>query len=79
MTDVLTDIDLDEIEGVRLAPEALKVVQWRNEWLRAAGYSRRNAKKIAYATEINWHIAYDIRKQCDNEELCMEVLFGREE
>ncbi len=66
MTRVLTD---------ELSPEAEKVVNWRYTWLCAAGYTKRNARIIATATEIDWRFASTLRKNCDDEGLCMRILF----
>jgi len=72
MTRVLTDVDLDEIE---LSPEATKVIDWKIEWLRVAGYTKRNSSLIASSPEIDYHIACDMLKQSKDEELCMRILF----
>jgi hypothetical protein len=62
---------------IATAPEHLKVVEFRYNWMLAAGYGQKNAEKIAKATNVDWHTAYDIRKKCADEQLCMKVLFGR--
>jgi hypothetical protein len=72
MTRVLTDIDLDEIE---LSPEATKVIEWRKEWLRAAGYTKRNSSLIASSSTIDYRYACDMLKHSRDEELCMRILF----
>lgn len=54
-----------------------KVIDFKLEWLRVAGYSERNALKIARDETVDWHVAVNIRKRCQDEKLCMKVLLGR--
>jgi hypothetical protein len=72
MTNVLTDTDLDEIE---LSSEAVKVIAWRLKWLRAAGYSKRNAQTIAEVPTIDWRFACNLLKNTNDQELAMKILF----
>ena len=72
MTRVLTDRDADETFG----EEQGKVVEFRFTWLRDAGYSTQNADKIAHDLSQDWHFAVKLRKQCDDEKLCMRILYG---
>lgn len=55
--------------------EHMKVVNFRLEWLLHAGYKPGNADKIAHATRIDWHFACTLRENCDDEHLCMKILF----
>lgn len=73
MTRVLTDRDSDEMP--ELSPEEAKVIDWRFQWLCAAGYTKRNARLIASETKIDWRFASTLRKNCDDEELAMRILF----
>lgn len=57
-------------------PPLQKVIDFRLEWLQRSGYSKGNAVKIAEAVDIDWHTAVDIRQACDDETLCMRILFG---
>lgn len=52
-----------------------KVVNFKLEWLLSAGYGKGNAIKIA-ESEVDWHLAYDLRMRCEDEKLCMRILFG---
>lgn len=61
---------------VELENETTKVVKFRQEWLRAAGYSKRNAELIASDLDLDWHFAHDLRKKCSDEDLCMRILYG---
>jgi len=55
-------------------PEERRVIEWRMEWLRAAGYSKRNARVIAERTSIDWRFACDLLKNSDNQTLAMKIL-----
>lgn len=57
-----------------LSDEAEKVIKWRRQWLRSAGYSRRNAELIATETKIDLHFACDLMKKTEDEDLCMKIL-----
>lgn len=72
MTEVVTDRDMgDETE---LSQESEKVIKWRKQWLKQAGYSRRNADLIASDTNIDLHFACDLIKKTEDEDLCMKIL-----
>ena len=77
MAEVLTDIDLDE-NDYRRQPDHIKVLTWRTQWLSAAGYNIRNNDKIARDTSVDLHFACDLRKRCEDEKLCMRILYGSE-
>jgi hypothetical protein len=63
------------VETVEISREAEKVINWRKEWLRLH-YTKRNAGMIARDISIDLHFAVDLRKRCDDEELCMRILYG---
>lgn len=73
MTRVLTKKPEDDFE---IAPERRKVIDFRLEWLRAAGYTKRNAELIASDLSIDWHFACDLRQRCVDESLCMRIIYG---
>jgi hypothetical protein len=62
---------------IATAPEQVKVVEFRYQWLVSAGYTKKNAEKIAQDVTIDWHTAYDLRQRCADERLCMRILFGK--
>jgi len=64
-----------ETETIELSRDAEKVLNWRKEWLRRL-YNRHNANKIARDSSIDLHFAVDLRRRCDDEELCMRILYG---
>jgi len=64
-----------EYEETELSPEATKVIEWKIEWLRHAGYTKRNSALIASSSEIDYHFACDLLKQSKDEALCMRILF----
>ena len=72
MAKVLTDRDLDETE---LYPESERVIQWRLDWLRAGGYSNKNARLIAAAVHVDWRFANNLLESCGDEKLAMRILF----
>lgn len=49
---------LTETVVIEHEPERVKVVAWRYEWLRHAGYSTRNAELLA-SSSIDLHFACD--------------------
>lgn len=54
------------------------VVDWRLKWLILDGqYKPKNAEKIAVDTSIDYRFAIDLRKNCQDEKLCMRILFGK--
>jgi len=61
-----------------LEPESVRVYEWRLEWLRAAGFTKRNAAKIANS-DIDWHYACDLLKNCEekgfDQAFVMDLLF----
>ncbi len=57
------------------SPEQQNVIKMRYTWLRNAGWTDKNATLIAESLDINWHLAYDMRKQCKDETLLLKVLF----
>ena len=62
---------------VELSREAERVIKWRKDWLRVH-YSPRNANKIARDTSIDLHFAVDLRNRCEDEGLCMRILYGED-
>jgi len=62
-------------EVVELSQEAAKVINWRQQWLRAAGYAKTNAELIATSVEIDLHFACDLLKNGCTENQAMEILF----
>lgn len=56
-----------------------RVILWRLQWLRAAGWSRRNAQLIASDTKVDWRFANDLLKNCKekgyDEDFAMKLLF----
>lgn len=65
------------IEVLDRAPEEQKVIDFRLQWLLHAGYKVRNAEKIAKDLSIDWHFAVKLHDECEDEKLCMRILFGR--
>ena len=63
-----------EKDEVRLSNEAQRVLQWRYNWLIAAGYSHDNANTIAIRADIDWHDAGDLLRACGNEEQALTIL-----
>lgn len=61
--------------AVREVTEHDRVVNHRLQWLLTA-YSVRNAERIANDLSIDWHFAYDLRQKCQDEALCMRVMYG---
>lgn len=63
---------------VELDREAVRVIEWRMEWLCGAGYTKRNAQLIA-TSEIDWRYACDLLENCKkkgyDEQFVMELLF----
>ena len=51
-------------EEVELGRECVKVYEWRLQWLRAGGFNKRNAKLLA-GSDIDWHYANDLLKNCE--------------
>lgn len=51
---VLTELDSEDT----------RVYEWRLEWLRAGGFTQVNAIKIANS-DIDWHYANDLLKNCE--------------
>lgn len=47
-----------------LSSEAVKVYEWRLEWLRHGGFTKHNAIKIA-DSDIDWRYAVDLLKNCE--------------
>lgn len=73
----MTSVRDTEMYGlVEIDEEDQRVINFRYEWLRAAGYSHKNAEKIADDKDIDWHFACDLLKQCKDEKLAMRVLYG---
>jgi hypothetical protein len=68
--DMKTTIDRDVEET-----EYTKVINFRETWLRHAGYNKANASKIAREASIDWHFACELYERCTNEALCMKILF----
>lgn len=67
---------LTDREEVEVSQELQRVIQHRYEWLLSAGWTRRNAQLVASDMEIDWHFAYNLRKQCEDEALCMRIIYG---
>lgn len=75
MTRILTDTDADVTP---LSEDQIKVVNFRFEWLHSAGWSRSNANRIAEDLSVDWHFAHDLIKQCPDEKLALQIIYGRE-
>ena len=60
---------------IELSPEAARVINWRQQWLRSSGYTKRNAELIATDISINYRFACELLENSGNEELCMRILF----
>ena len=58
-----------------LSKEDQRVINFKLTWLLDAGYEIPNARKIANDSSIDWHFAVDLRKNCSDEDLCMDILF----
>lgn len=71
MARVLTDRDADETQ---MSEEWQRVVNHRLRWLLAAGYTTRNAEKIASATTIDWHFACELLKNGCDEKVAVKIL-----
>jgi hypothetical protein len=69
MAKVLTD----HVE-IELGLEEQRVIEWRLQWLRHGGYSKKNAKLIAHS-RIDWRFATDLLNNCGDESLAMKILF----
>ena len=44
--------------------ESTKVYEWRMQWLRAGGYTKKNANIIA-KSHLDWRYANQILKSCE--------------
>jgi hypothetical protein len=75
MARVLTDRDTgDETEEIEFGEEHLRVVTWRQKWLKEAGYSNKNSGTLAYRTDINYKDACDLLLKCKDQEQAMSIL-----
>lgn len=63
---MLTETEIDS--------EDERVIEWRLQWLRHGGYSKKNAKLIA-SSKIDWRFANQLLKRCPDEKLAMRILF----
>jgi hypothetical protein len=45
---------MGEAATIPIAPEEARVINWRSEWLRAAGYSKRNVELLATSKVDLW-------------------------
>jgi hypothetical protein len=52
------------------------VANFKTECLQKAGWSEDNAELLATDPEIDWHVAYDLRIKCEDERLCLRILYG---
>lgn len=73
MTRILTDTDEDVTP---MSDDEIRVVNFRFEWLLAAGWNRNNANRIAEDLSVDWHFAHDLIKQCPDENLALRIIFG---
>jgi len=68
----------ESYDDTELDPQAKKVIDWRIEWLRDAGYSKRNARLLAEDISIDLHYACDLIRNCTargfNETFVMNLL-----
>ena len=62
-------------ESSLVVSEVDQVIEFRRLGLEHAGWSQRNAELIAVATDVDWHLAVELRKECDDEHLLMRILF----
>lgn len=60
-------------DDARWSPEAVRVHEWRFEWLRRAGYTESAAAVLAQRTDIDWHAASEILKHC-SEKTALQIL-----
>lgn len=51
-------------EEVELDRESIKVMEWRAAWLRAGGYTKRNANILACGS-IDWRYANKVLHDCE--------------
>lgn len=49
--------ETEQEELVELSPDAAKVINWRQEWFRAGGFSKRNAELLATTPTIDYRYA----------------------
>lgn len=65
------------IEDVELDEEEIKVYDWRMEWLKAGGWSKRKAELLA-GTDIDYRTANDLLAKCVekgySEEFALDLL-----
>ena len=66
---------IKESEETELSREAAKVINWRQQWLHAAGYSKTNCELIATSADIDLHFACNLLKNGCTQEQAMEILF----
>jgi len=68
----------EEEEFVQLSPESARVINWRQDWLRSGGFSRRNAELLATTTEIDYRYANrvlaDCKRQGYDEDFAMKLI-----
>ena len=59
---------------LNLSNEAQRVLQWRYDWLKDAGYSDQNANQLALRTDIDWRFASELLKTSNDQEMAMRIL-----
>lgn len=57
-----------------LSPEAQRVMNWRFNWLKMAGYNNVNALVLARDFQIDWRQANELLKNCGDQEKAMDIL-----
>lgn len=64
-------------EEVELDREVIRVHEWRAEWLRVGGFTKRNANILA-GSDIDWRYANQVLKACKakgfDEDFVMELI-----
>lgn len=53
-----------------------KLIKFKLKWYRHAGWTKRNAELLASDPDLDWHFVYDLRTKCDDEDLCMRIIYG---
>lgn len=68
-------METEVLEAIHdLSPEAARVMNWRYNWLKSAGYSEVNALTLARQFDIDYSFANALLKNCKDEERAMEIL-----
>jgi hypothetical protein len=61
-------------QSLEFSQETQRVLQWRYDWLLAAGYSHENANRLALRTDIDWRMASELLRKSENQEMALRIL-----